>query len=291
MTAGGRDVRGALLSARRTGLDARAFVADAGECFAIFDERTQDSGNVSYGVHAGGKRYFVKTAGAATTGRPLPFDARVALLRNAIRIHRSTTHAVLAPLRNVVEAADGPVLVYDWVEGESIGAAPDRRADPASAFLRFRRLPAHRILVVLDEIIDLHDQLASAGWIAVDFYDGSILHDFITGATHIIDIDHYHRGAFVNRMGRMFGSTRFMAPEEFRRDARITERTTVFTLGRTVVQLLSEEGDERAFRGAPLLLDVVRRACAPGPRARYATVKDFADAWRLARASIPRGPA
>ena len=32
---------------------------------------------------------------------------------------------------------------------------------------------------------------------------------------HVVDLDHYQLGAFSNEMGRMFGSSRFMAPEEF----------------------------------------------------------------------------
>lgn len=48
----------------------------------------------------------------------------------------------------------------------------------------------------------------------------------------MIDLDTYSRGPVVNTMGRMFGSTRFMAPEEFARGAVIDQRTTVFTLGR-----------------------------------------------------------
>ena len=43
----------------------RDYLNDAGRVFAVFDERTQDSGNISYGVDVGGQRFFVKTAGLA----------------------------------------------------------------------------------------------------------------------------------------------------------------------------------------------------------------------------------
>jgi hypothetical protein len=39
------------------------FLRSIGQVFAVFDERTQDSGNISYGVLAGDRRFFVKTAG------------------------------------------------------------------------------------------------------------------------------------------------------------------------------------------------------------------------------------
>ena len=55
-------------------------------------------------------------------------------------------------------------------------------------------------------------------------------------------------------MGRMFGSSRFMAHEEFERGARIDERTTVFTMGRTAAVLLSDGTlERRPFRGSDAL--------------------------------------
>ncbi len=38
------------------------FLRSTGQVFAVFDERTQDSGNFSHWVLAGDKRFFVKTA-------------------------------------------------------------------------------------------------------------------------------------------------------------------------------------------------------------------------------------
>ena len=68
-------------------------------------------------------------------------------------------------------------------------------------------------------------------------------------------------------MGRMFGSTRFMAPEEFEKGRTIDERTTVFMLGRNLAIFLAD---------IPTLTDVVARACANDAEARYATVQQFA---------------
>jgi len=273
-----------LLIARETRLSPHTFAARSGNIFAVFDERTQDSGNVSYGVTAGDQRYFIKTAGSESSVHSLPIEERVALLRNAIRLNRSVTHRILPSLRNVIESGDGPILVYDWVDGELLGVAAEHRSDPASAYFRFRRLPVREVLNVLDAIIDLHDHLASNGWIAVDFYDGSIIYDFLTGTTHVVDLDSYHFGAFVNRVGRLFGSTRFMAPEEFQLGAEITERTNVFMLGRAVFELLSE-GVDGAFRGPPELLALAQHACCLAPDDRFASVRQFSAAWAVARSS------
>ena len=79
----------------------------------------------------------------------------------------------------------------------------------------------------------------------------------------------------------MFGSTRFMAPEEFERGATIDQRTTVFTLARTALIFLGDgTADPAAFRGSAAQLDVLERACAPDPADRFGTVAGFRTAWR-----------
>ena len=86
-------------------------------------------------------------------------------------------------------------------------------------------------------------------------------------------------------MGRLFGSTRFMAPEEFERGATIDERTTVFTMGRTVQLFVDCEIDSHVdMRRA--LLDVAERACQTHPTDRWPRMADFYAAWRQAAASV-----
>jgi hypothetical protein len=76
---------------------------------------------------------------------------------------------------------------------------------------------------------------------------------------------------------RQYGSTRFMAPEEFVRGATIDERTTVFNLGRAAFVLLSP-GD----RAGDPLFDVAHRATRPAPADRYQSVGELTHAWRAA---------
>ena len=243
-----------------------------GTVFATFGAPAQDSGNVSYGVQVGGERFFVKTI-APEVEAFCDHETRGALLYNAARLRRSCDHPTLPALHRIVETAHGPALVYDWVDGECLYGGRD---DPQSAHQRFRRLPTDTILAVLDAIYDLHVRLVQRGWIAVDFYDGSLMYDFERRAVHVVDLDNYHLGAFTNQMGRMFGSTRFMAPEEFERGALIDERTTVFTMGRTAVVCLGDD-----IGGA--LGEVVRRACRQEREARYSSMEEFYAAWQQAR--------
>src|SRR4029078_13366381 len=86
---------------------ANAYLQRIGTVFAIFDERTQDSGNVSYGVRVGSERYFVKTAGDTEDSRPfLSHPERVSLLRNAVWVCRGCNHPALPRLHRVIESPD-----------------------------------------------------------------------------------------------------------------------------------------------------------------------------------------
>ena len=267
-----------LLTAHRTDLAPNAFVSQHADVFAVFDAATQDSGNVSYGVRAGEERLFIKTAGAPHDPRTfLSHDARVALLRNAVRLARAVSDPALPALRNVVESAEGPLLVYDWVDGQLVGTTRARRTDPTSAFARFLALDPRERAAALDVVFRLHVKLAELGWIASDFYDGSLIYDFARRRMYAVDLDSYRDAPFANDMGRMFGSDRFMAPEEYELGARIDERTTVFTLGRTVAQLLSP--------GMESVASLIARACDPHPDGRFQTVAKFYEAW-LATAPV-----
>src|SRR5262245_32452860 len=80
------------------------YLRAAGQFFAVFDERTQDSGNISYGVRVGGERFFVKSAGRLDDPRLyLPHAERAALLRDAARLSGALRHPALVRLRHVID--------------------------------------------------------------------------------------------------------------------------------------------------------------------------------------------
>ncbi len=261
------------------------YLHNVGDVFALFDEEIQDSGNISYGVQTEGERYFVKTAGYPDNPDPyLSHAERVSMLRNAVHLRQGCGYHTLPTLHQVVESPTGPLLVYEWVNGELVRTDAATRDHPQSTFQRFRRLPSEEILDVLDQVYELHYQLARKGWIAVDFYDGCMIYDFNQQELHVIDLDLYRNAPFVNEMGRMFGSTRFMAPEEFELGARIDERTNVFTMGRTAAVFLSDGTlDREPFRGSDAQYEVVRRACRDDRNERFDSMGEFYRAWGQAR--------
>ena len=280
----------ALLSVNAIDEDPGGFVRRHGSVVAEFGHLTQDSGNVSWLVEVGGRRLFVKTAGLVAgvePGAAVPYfdhEGRVGLLRNAIDLARSCRHPALPRLLNVIESPGGPALVYEAVQGELVGVPRDLRGDPTSAYQRFAHLPAEKLLGVFDVLIDLHVALTAEGWVACDLYDGCLIVDLETASISVIDLDTYRRGPSVNDMGRMFGATRFMAPEEFELGAVIDERTTTFTLGRLIWHFgtrLTEQADN--FCGPPALACVVQQACLADRADRPASVATFAESWTAAR--------
>jgi len=280
-----------LLSTSRSDLTPEELVASAGAVLTRFDHRTQDSGNVSWLVATPAGDLFVKCAGEeepppGTAPPYLDRPARVELLRSAIAIARSVDHPALARLRNVIETPRGPALVYDRAPGELVGVPARLREDPESPYRRFATAPPERRLAVLDQLVDAHRALEEAGWVACDLYDGCLMVDLGTGRLTLIDLDTYRRGPSTNDMGRMFGSSRFMAPEELVLGAPLDARTTVFTLGRLLRHFgtgLSE--DLGRFCGGAAAAAVVERATRPDRAERFADVAELTAAWRAARGS------
>ncbi|MEV0455236.1 serine/threonine protein kinase [Catellatospora methionotrophica] len=259
--------------------DLPAWLDSLGDRFAAFEQ--QGSGCVSYGVMTQSGPRFVKT-----------FPAESAwLLRRALAVHGAVTHgAIVAPVAAYRLRSGVHALVYPWRDGGVLYPADPRgaavRTDPQGAMARFRALPTGEVEAALDAVLDAHVAVAAAGFVAVDFYDGCLLYDFTASRMNVVDLDEYRPGPFPLEADRLPGSTRFMAPEEFRRGAVIDERTTVFTMGRTLRLLLDSGDAEAAWRGTDGQLSVIARATDPRPGHRHATVAALTAAWREATARL-----
>ena len=88
-------------------------------------------------------------------------------------------------------------------------------------------------------------------------------------------------------MGRMWGSSRFMSPEEFELGAVIDEITNVYTMGATAFAFITD-GDawEKGFEKWTLskeLFDVAKRAVSDERSERQQTINEFIEEWRAAK--------
>ena len=253
------------------------FVSRWGRVFQVFDD--QDSGNICFGTEQNGERFFLKFAGAPTARyQGDPADA-VERLRYAAGVYRDLKHPALIELLDTVETEGGFLTVFRWTDGVCMGKQyPESRK-------QFFTLPMEKREQVFADILDFHLMAAARGYVAVDFYDGSILYDFKQQKTVLCDIDLYQKRPFVNEMGRLWGSSRFMSPEEWEKGAEIDEISNVFLMGSVAFALFGGELDHAREKW---MLDdrryeVALRAVSPLRAQRFASLKELQTAWREER--------
>ncbi len=240
--------------------------------FQVFDQ--QDSGCFSFGYEFEDKKYFVKYAKE---------ENGIRSLKNAILFHQKLKHPNLIPLINAFTTKTGIGLVYPWVNGEGLYTPASLRESPASAYSRFRQLPLAKKRAVIDTIYTVHRQIVAAGFVAVDFYDGSLLYDFERASLYLCDVDEYRPGPFTLVEERLPGSTRFMAPEEFVKGSAIDERTNIFTMGRLALEFLGRgQRDIHFWEGSEAMFQVIHKATQPAKKERYASYQAFLQAWTSA---------
>lgn len=265
-----------LLSVVRIKEDVPAYLNRIGNVFRVFDK--QDSGCISYGVVVDGRRWFVKTSTNA---------AAAGYLRDALRVYSSINHKFLPNLVHSFDTEGGLALVYEWVEGEVL-SSPDYpgaegKKNPLSPFYRFRHLPVEKILAALGKVYELHVYMERQGYVAVDFYAGSMIYDFDRDALHFCDLDHYVQGAFILEQDRLPGSRSLMAPEEFVRGSRIDHQTNVYTMGATAFLFLgSPERSIESWRSSEPLYRVAVKAVSSSREDRYGSIENFYKDWQAA---------
>ena len=251
------------------------FIGKYGKVFKVFDD--QDSGNICFGVEKDGRKLFVKYAGAPTEAYDGTAEDAVERLQATVPIYRDLRHPNLIALVEATKLADGFGMVFQWADGDCMG-----RMYPA-AHRRFMDLPIEDRLRVFCDVLDFLAFVNARGYVAIDFYDGSILYDFERGKTTICDIDLFRKKPCRNDMGRMWGSSRFMSPEEFALGAELDEVTNVYTAGAIAFALFSEY--DRTCEKWPLgeaLFRVVKRATDNDRSVRQQSINQLIEEWREA---------
>lgn len=251
-----------------------SFLHRWGRVFRVFDQ--QDSGNLCFGLEQGVQRYFVKYAGA----RPVRYKGEpveaVRHLQQSACVYRDLAHPALLPLLWEGPVAEGYALLFPWTDALCMGKQYPTRE-------RFLALPVDTKGRIFQEVLSFHSHVAARGYVSVDFYDGCVLYEEASGRTLLCDVDAYHRTPFANPVGRMWGSTRFMAPEEFTKGAPIDESTMVHALGSFALELFAPEGRSLShWPLSPAAWKCAQKAISPPREERYPTVAAFAQAWAQA---------
>jgi len=277
-----------------------SFIKKIGRVFRVFD--AMDSGNICFGVERDDKRYFVKYAGARTQNYDGEITDAIIRLQTAVKLYENLQHPHLIRLVEHYSVGDGYIAIFDWVNGEGLRSYWDYVGSPMWSYsgspnYRFRHLPIQKRIAVVDIIMAFHQHVVERGYIPVDFYDGSMIYDFNSGIFHICDIDFYRKAPTKNDMGKMWGSGRFMSPEEYELGAALDEKTVVYLMGAAAFELLSNDTEEayqawengklhrsfNAWSTTKALFDVAIKAASMERNERYNTITELLEAWNAAK--------
>ncbi len=248
------------------------FLRNYGRVFKVFDD--QDSGNICFGVEKANERYFIKFAGAPTASYDGTAEDAIARLRSTIPVYRNLRHPNLIEFIGEQAVGGGYALVFRWVDGDCMG-----RMYP-EGHRKIMGLPVEKKLGLYRDLLEFLRFTAENGYLAVDFYDGSVMYDDATGKTTVCDIDFFRKMPTFNDMGRMWGSSRFQSPEEYRMGAVLDEVTNVYTAGAMAFALF---GEYHRTRDAWMLSDaayaVAARAVSEERELRHGSIAELLFEW------------
>ncbi len=222
-----------------------SFLSKYGEVFCAFDQN--DSGNISFGVVGDGNKYFIKVAGAHTYESCTEARKAIEVLKNAMPLYEALKQQPnLIKLIEHYEFEDLYVAVFEWAEGDCLFDYWNfdkytKNALVTSPYTRFKQLPVEKRLKSVETMFEFLEHTERMGYVAIDFYDGSILYDFDKDTTTICDIDFFRIKPTYNDMGENFwGTKRLKAPEEYIYGAVIDEVTNIFTLGALILHFFGD---------------------------------------------------
>lgn len=251
------------------------FLSEYGKVYTVFDK--QDSGYLCFGVQNKNKKLFLKMAGAATIRSSVSIEEAITRLKLTVPIYEDLSHPNLIEMIEHKELKEGFLTVFEWFEGDCMGKQYD-------SFDKFIGLPLGEKFSIYKEILIFHLHANKCGYIAIDFYDGCIMYNFKTQKTMICDVELYSKKPVMNTMGRMWGSSWYMSPEEFQLGAQIDERSNIFLMGATAFQLFGG-GIERSldeWQANEKLYSIALKAVNIEKDDRYQTIDEYFEVWNNA---------
>ena len=274
-----------------------------GTAFWAVDET--GSGCICIGMEDGDKKYFCKIAGADTIGGEVSPRESVEMLKKAVPLYTDLQHPNLVKIIEEYDYGQFHVAVFEWVNGECLydhWNFEKYRKDHSlkSPKEKFKELSVSKKLRVTDVLFSFLRNVSWNGYVAVDFYDGSIMYDFEADETTICDIDLFRKAPVINDKGtEWFGSKRLKAPEEYVKGSVIDEQTNIFTLGALIFEFFgsfSEEEIRRRYHSNRFLpcsfsawqlneksYRAAAKAVSLDRDGRYLTFAEFFDAWKEAQ--------
>lgn len=277
-----------------------------GTAFWVVDET--GSGCICIGMKDGERKYFCKIAGVNTVEAEVSPKESVEILKEAVHLYYDLSHPNLIKIIEEYDYNQFYIAVFEWSNGECLFdhwnfEKYQRDASIKSPKERFKELDVAKRLKAVDVLFSFLQNVNQKGYVAVDFYDGSIMYDFLTDKITICDIDFFKKAPVVNDRGvEWFGTKRLKAPEEYTEGSAIDEQTNIFTLGALIFEFFGSFSDEEIRqrycnnRFVPCSLTdwqlseesyrVASKAVSLTKRERYLTFSEFLYEWNETRKHI-----
>lgn len=273
-----------------------------GKAFWCVDET--GSGCICIGMEQADKKYFCKIAGVNTVEAEVSPEESVRTLKRAVSLYYELRHPNLVQIVEEYAYNQFYVVIFQWADGECLFDHWNFEKYKRNHMLKspkekFRNLPVPKKLVMADVLFSFLQNVNKKGYVAIDFYDGSIMYDFETDKITICDIDFFRKAPVVNDRGKeWFGTKRLKSPEEYLRGSIIDQQTNIFTLGALIFEFFGDYTEDEIKqrylqnRFVPCSrsnwqlneesYNVVVKAVRDERDERYKTFEEFYDDWQKA---------
>ena len=220
-----------------------SWVNDYGIVFSVIDET--GSGCISFGVQKDNKKYFIKIAGAKTVEAEISEQDSIDLLKDAVEKYKSIHHQNLIKYVDSFDINEFFAVIFEYADGECLFDHWNFEKYKNDSTLitpiqKFKKLEISKRLDVVYKLFSFFETFINAGYVAVDFYDSSIIYNFEKDEATFCDIDLFRKLPTKNDLGKdYYGTKRLKAPEENELGATIDELTNEFTLGAIIFDIFS----------------------------------------------------
>lgn len=219
-----------------------------GTAFWVVDET--GSGCICIGMEDAERKYFCKIAGVNTVEAEVSPKESVEILKEAVHLYYDLAHPNLIKIFEEYDYNQFYVVVFEWANGECLFdhwnfETYQRDTTIKSPKEKFINLSVSKKLKATEVLFSFLQNVNRKGYVAVDFYDGSLMYDFIADVITICDIDFFRKAPVINDKGiEWFGTKRLKAPEEYIEGSVIDEQTNIFTLGALIFEFFGSFSDE-----------------------------------------------
>lgn len=220
-----------------------SWVNDYGIAFLVIDET--GSGCISFGVQKDNKKYFIKIAGAKTVEAEISEQESIDLLKDAVEKYKNIHHRNLIKYIDSFNINEFFAVIFEYADGECLFDHWNFEKYKNDSTLitpiqKFKKLEISKRLDVVYKLFSFFETFINAGYVAVDFYDSSIIYNFEKDEATFCDIDLFRKLPTKNDLGKdYYGTKRLKAPEENELGATIDELTNEFTLGAIIFDIFS----------------------------------------------------